>query len=65
MSVIFYGQDTWDKISNQASVNEKWLRREFNITSEWVHAFSYVTNISIFMSNISIISTKLLNAGNG
>ena len=65
MSVIFYGQDTWDKISNQASVNEKWLRREFNIASEWIHAFSYVTNISIFMSNISIISAKLLNAGNG
>ena len=28
MSGIFYGQDSCDKISNQASVNEKWLHRE-------------------------------------
>ena len=34
MSGIFYGQDAYEKISNQASLNEKWLRREFNITSE-------------------------------
>ena len=28
MSGIFYGQDSCDEISNQASVNEKWLHRE-------------------------------------
>ena len=28
MSGTFYGQDSCDKISNQASVNEKWLHRE-------------------------------------
>ena len=41
VSGIFYGQDKCDKISNKAWINEKWLRREFNITSEWIHRFSY------------------------
>ena len=61
MSGIFYGQDACDEISNQASTNGKWLWREFNITSDRIHGFSYVTNMCIIMSKIIIISAKLLN----
>ena len=58
MSGAFYSQDTCDKISNKASINGKWFRREFNTTSEWIHEFSYLTNIYIIISNICIISEK-------
>ena len=61
MSGIFYGQGTCDENLDQASANEKWLWREFNITSDRIHGFSYVTNICIIMSKIIIISVKLLN----
>ena len=61
MSGIFYSQDACDEIWIQASTNEKWLWREFNITSERIHGFSYVTDICIIMSKIIIISVKLLN----
>ena len=43
MSGIFYVQDTCNKISYQASIDKKWLRKEFNKTSEWIHGFSYLT----------------------
>ena len=66
MSGIFCSQGICDKISNQASINEKWLQRLFNVTSEWIHGFSYVTNIYIIIiSNISITSPKCFNAGDG
>ena len=58
MSGIFHGQDACDKISNQASTNEKWLWRQFSLTRERIHGFSYVTKICIIMSNISIISVS-------
>ena len=48
-----------------ASINEKWFRTEFNITSKWIHGFSYVMNIHIIMLNISVISTTFLNTRDG
>ena len=51
MSGIFNSQDSCDKISNQASVNEKWLHRERErerereTERERIHGFSYVTNV--------------------
>ena len=48
-----------------ARINEKWFWTEFNIASEWIHGFSYVMNIYIFMLNISIISATFLNTRDG
>ena len=37
MSGIFYGQDTCDKSSNQASINEKWLHSWIFLLNEHLY----------------------------
>ena len=39
MSGIFCGQDTYDKISNQALANKKMASKRIQYNNEWIHGF--------------------------